>query len=459
MYSKKERRYLIIVPESGLFVSDSDYDAVELSHLGRTLRSKLTNQHIQSIKQHDNDRIIEIETEDFILVLEFFRKGNVILTQKPDKNIILAKEMRTWSHRIIKPKHSYKYPPPSKYKMPVSLEEELKKLGDANQKLKTEYDDIYQKYKTKPQKKRREKIQKIQKSRLLKLKELAQEKAKLQKYVDSIYIKYADFEGEFERIKEKKKHGTAEVIDVPLDVKKSLSQNIQDFFGKIKKVKRKINGLKKSIEEAEFWEQEAKPKPTKQQEAPKQWYEKFRWFVSSDDFLVVAGKDAKSNEQLIRRHMKPKDLVFHTDITGSPFVLVKNPDGKQIPESTINEAAEFCASYSKAWKIGMSIADVYHVNPDKVKKEGGLPTGSFMIYGKRNWIRRISLEVTIGIDNGRVICGPRSAVSRKTKEHFSVTPSEESFKVPEKFKEFEDEILRVIPYGKAILKESKNRKR
>jgi len=28
----------------------------------------------------------------------------------------------------------------------------------------------------------------------------------------------------------------------------------------------------------------------------RQWYEKFRWFTSSEGFLVVAGKDTVSNE-------------------------------------------------------------------------------------------------------------------------------------------------------------------
>ncbi len=451
LYSQNKRKFLVIIPELGVFISDSDYDAVELSNLGKILRDKLTSQRISLIEQYDADRIIEIETQNFIVFLEFFRDGNIILAEKPDKKIAIAKEMRTWRHRIIRPNYEYKYPPPSKYTLPKDIHDELKKLGDVNQKLKTEYERIYQQYQSKGTEKKKEKLHRIQEARLLKLQELTKEKTLLQGYVDSIYLKYADFEVEFEKIKSKHKHGVVAVLGIPVNVRKSLSQNIQDFFKKIKQVKKKIEGLSKSIEEVELKEPEAKIE-TEKKKTQKEWYENFRWFISSDNFLIVGGKDAKSNEQLIRKHMKDGDLVFHTDITGSPFVLIKNPNHKSIPEKTIEETAQFCASYSKAWKIGMTIADVYYVEPNQVKKEGGLPTGSFMIYGKRNWVRRITLELAIGIADDKIIYGPKSSVSKQTKNYFSVIPSEENFKVPSEFKKFETEILRVIPYGKAVLK-------
>ena len=66
--------------------------------------------------------------------------------------------------------------------------------------------------------------------------------------------------------------------------------------------------------------------------ANKQWYEKFRWFTTSDGFLVVAGKDTVSNEVLIKKYTKQEDVVFHAEITGSPFVVIK-AEGKEISEA------------------------------------------------------------------------------------------------------------------------------
>lgn len=157
--------------------------------------------------------------------------------------------------------------------------------------------------------------------------------------------------------------------------------------------------------------------------------------------------------------MKDSDLVFHTDITGSPFVLIKNPEKKKIPEQTIKEAAEFCGSYSKAWKIGIAAVDVYYIKPDQVKKEGGLPTGSFMIYGKRNWIRRIPVRVVIGIKGNEVIFGPEDTVKKKIKKYVIIIPentpaNEIAKKIQKKLKtkiELE-EITKIIPYrrGKVL---------
>ncbi len=33
------------------------------------------------------------------------------------------------------------------------------------------------------------------------------------------------------------------------------------------------------------------------------WFEKFAWFVTSNNYLVVAGKDAKQNELLVKRYL------------------------------------------------------------------------------------------------------------------------------------------------------------
>ncbi len=77
----------------------------------------------------------------------------------------------------------------------------------------------------------------------------------------------------------------------------------------------------------------------------KEWYEKFRWFTSSDGFLVVAGKDTVSNEVLIKKYTTQEDAVFHAEISGAPFTVVKS-EGKPVPEQTLREAGEFAASFS-----------------------------------------------------------------------------------------------------------------
>ena len=215
-----------------------------------------------------------------------------------------------------------------------------------------------------------------------------------------------------------------------LKLRRSIQENASEYYGRAKKAQRKIPGAEKSIDQSkakikegkkriiEETEEASKPLPIKPK---KKWYEKFRWFHSSDGLLVIGGRDASTNEVLIRRYMEPNDIVLHTDIPGAPFVLIKT-EGKTPLEQTIKEAAQLAASYSRAWKEMLATANVYWVSPQQVKKQPPsgqyLPKGSYMIYGKRSYVRNVPLEVAIGIkeenDTMRIIGGPVDAIAKQT---------------------------------------------
>lgn len=57
------------------------------------------------------------------------------------------------------------------------------------------------------------------------------------------------------------------------------------------------------------------------------WFEKFNWFVSSENYLVLAGRDGQQNEMLVRRYLKAGDIYVHADIHGASSVIVKNISG------------------------------------------------------------------------------------------------------------------------------------
>jgi predicted ribosome quality control (RQC) complex YloA/Tae2 family protein len=162
--------------------------------------------------------------------------------------------------------------------------------------------------------------------------------------------------------------------------------------------------------------------------AEKKWYEKFRWFHSSTGKLVLIGRDAASNELLIKRHLDEGDVVFHADIPGAPFVVVKC-DG-DLDEATKMEAAIAAASYSKAWAEGLGSLDVFWVNPGQVEKRAPsgeyLKRGAFMIRGHRNYVRGVELRLAIGIDprTMEVLAGPRTAIERRTPYFVEVVPGE-----------------------------------
>ena len=234
-----------------------------------------------------------------------------------------------------------------------------------------------------------------------------------------------------------------------LDLRKNLYENASAYYEQSKRSKQKVVGAKAALEEslrkladveskivnAEMLEK-AEPEIMEALAASKitrkEWFEKFRWFMSSDGFLVVAGKDAVSNEVLIKRHAKPNDIVFHSDITGAPFVLVK-AENKQPTEQVMHQAAEFAAAYSRGWREGFASIDVYWIKPEQLTKTPPsveyVPHGAFIVTGKRNWMRNISLTTAIGItvmEDGDIefVGGPTEAVKSKTKALVILAPGD-----------------------------------
>ena len=216
---------------------------------------------------------------------------------------------------------------------------------------------------------------------------------------------------------------------VRLDIKKTAAQNADFYYKKSKKARDKIVGVEKAIVETEAKIRGIKEdgkksiivedgKPKKRVKRKKEWYEKFRWFVSSYSFLVLGGRDATSNEVLVKKHMSADDIFVHADIHGAPAVIVKAA-GKSIPESTIDQAYDFAASYSKAWKHNLAALDVYWVTPEQVSKssEHGefIAKGGFVVRGKRN-VGKGKVELGIGVqvkgEDFMIIAAPLSAITK-----------------------------------------------
>ncbi|MCD6414343.1 MAG: DUF814 domain-containing protein [Candidatus Diapherotrites archaeon] len=211
-------------------------------------------------------------------------------------------------------------------------------------------------------------------------------------------------------------------MELELDLTKSVTENANYFYQLSKKSKKKLEGLKKAIEETkrELARREAlEEKPKKlRKKRERDWYEKYHWFFTSDGFLVIAGRDVKTNTEIVRKHMQKGDLYFHADIHGAPSTIIK-AEGKEIPERSKREAAAFAGAFSKAFSAGLPVVDVYAVRPEQVKtaaKPGEfLPKGAFVIEGKREWFKKSSTVVAVSFDKekNRVVAGPPEAIAGK----------------------------------------------
>ncbi|NYT00269.1 MAG: fibronectin-binding domain-containing protein [Methanocellales archaeon] len=223
---------------------------------------------------------------------------------------------------------------------------------------------------------------------------------------------------------------------VALDMKLGIPQNAQIYYQRAKKIRKKLEGAsraleqtKKEIEQPRSLEIEPENAPQRRIRQRKQWYDRFRYFISSEGFLVIGGRDASTNEEIVKKHMESQDLFLHTEAHGSPAVVIKT-SGREIHSSTLAEAAQFAVSYSSVWKAGSYGGDCYWVSPEQVSKTPPpgehLPKGSFMVRGKRNYIRA-SVGISIGIeinDETRLIGGPSSAIKQMSKYVIEIEPGD-----------------------------------
>jgi len=219
-------------------------------------------------------------------------------------------------------------------------------------------------------------------------------------------------------------------IELDLDANLSVPQNAQRYYDKAKEMSKKAQGARVALEATLLLKaSKAEPKKTRQvirRRKPK-WYERFRWFYSSDGFLIIGGRDTDTNEEIYAKYLEKRDLALHTDAPGAPLTVIKT-EGEEVPEMTIEEAAQFAVSYSSIWKAGLGSGDCYLVKGDQVTKtpEHGefLKKGAFVIRGERRYFRDVPLSIAVGIADGILIGGPVSAVRPLADPAVEIEPGE-----------------------------------
>jgi len=255
-----------------------------------------------------------------------------------------------------------------------------------------------------------------------------------------------------------------------LDLTKNIDENASVYFEKAKKVRKKIEGAEIALRESLKALQELEGKKAKEhlkksehdilKSRKKEWFEKFRWFVSSEGFLVIGGRDATSNEIVVKKHTEANDLVFHTDMAGSPFFIVKS-ENKTIGEQTKEETADATCTFSRAWKLGLQTSSVFYVAPEQVSKKTKsgeyMGKGAFMIYGKTNYIDN-KINLVVGMNEGQqIMAGPLEAVKAHCKKYVELIQGDEKASAIAKYIQHKiggiiDDIIRALPSGEFKIK-------
>ncbi|NXN24720.1 NEMF factor, partial [Nycticryphes semicollaris] len=183
---------------------------------------------------------------------------------------------------------------------------------------------------------------------------------------------------------------------VDVDLSLSAYANAKKYYDHKRHAAKKTQKTVEAAEKA-FKSAEKKTKQTLRevqtvttiQKARKVYWQKFLWFISSENYLIIAGRDQQQNELIVKRYLKPGDIYVHADLHGATSCVIKNPSGEPIPPRTLTEAGTMALCYSAAWDARV-VTSAWWVSHNQVSKTAPtgeyLTTGSFMIRGKKNFL-------------------------------------------------------------------------
>lgn len=202
--------------------------------------------------------------------------------------------------------------------------------------------------------------------------------------------------------------------EIWIDLSLSALANAREIYSKKKKagekVKKAADATDKAIQIAEkntkkTVEKQHMKRNTIYQRRKILWFEKFHWFLSSENYLVIAGKDAHQNELLVKRYLRKGDVYVHADLHGAATCIVRNRAATDkiippVPVATLEQAGCMSVCRSNAW-TSQVISSAFWVHSDQVSKTAPtgeyLSTGSFMIRGKKNYIQPSRMEMGLAI--------------------------------------------------------------
>ncbi len=109
-------------------------------------------------------------------------------------------------------------------------------------------------------------------------------------------------------------------------------------------------------------------------------YKKYRWFFTKSGKLVVGGKSAQQNEELLHHIVQTKEkyVMMHTREPGSPFcILIALP--YSLVSSDYEECAIFTGCFSRAWRAGkkQAVIDIFYTL--QLHKEEHMKIGTWSV--------------------------------------------------------------------------------
>lgn len=209
----------------------------------------------------------------------------------------------------------------------------------------------------------------------------------------------SDSEDDSEAPKQKKDNKVKNTINVTIDLGLSSYANASEYFTvkkstveKQKKVEQSATKALRNIEQR--IEKDLKKNLKEENDILRRlrnpyFFEKFNWFISNENYLILSGKDDAQTDMIYHRYITPDDIYVYADVDGSSHVFIKNPNKGEVSPSTLMQAGILSLSTSKAWENKMVTSPWWSYASDITKKDIDgtiLKAGSFRYLKEKNFL-------------------------------------------------------------------------
>lgn len=188
-------------------------------------------------------------------------------------------------------------------------------------------------------------------------------------------------------------------------------------------------------------------------------YKKFKWFYTSSEKLVIAGKSASQNDELLHslKNLNTEYIIMHTSEPGSPFSVILS-DIKKVSKEDIAETAIFTGCFSRAWRSGKKETQVDIFKTSQIYKKTGMKTGTWGVL-TRIERKNVSLKLALTKQKGTLRAVPEISIKSKKNILLNVVPGKtdkqlmlKELKEKLKNKFSDEEILQALPAGGLSIK-------
>lgn len=149
-------------------------------------------------------------------------------------------------------------------------------------------------------------------------------------------------------------------------------------------------------------------------------YQKYKWFFTSSAKLVVGGKSAKQNDELLKK-IKSFDhevIVMHTSAPGSPFTIILDKP-ENVSKKDLEEMAIFTGCFSREWKAGKKKAVVDIFRASQLYKNSSMKEGTWGLNGK---IQKTTVELKLTLTKQKETLRAVPLITIKTKHFLIICP-------------------------------------